>query len=77
MQWGRVAWGLLLLGLALVAFGAAFAVSHYVFGVQIHEGHSGRLATGAEILTNVIAFGAGGGLFALLGAAILLRRGGK
>lgn len=77
MQWGRVACGFLLLGLALVSFGAVFAVSHYVFGVPIHEGHSGRLATDAEILTNVIAFGAGGGLFAFLGGAILLGRRGK
>ncbi|HUO23559.1 MAG TPA: hypothetical protein VMU59_13675 [Caulobacteraceae bacterium] len=75
MKWGRVAWGWLLLGLVFIAISIGVAVGHYAFGMPIHEGHSGgRLATSTEILTTLVAFGAGGSLFAVMGGAILLCR---
>ena len=74
MPWRRMAWQFLALGLVMVCLITAVAVGHYLFGVPIHEGHATppRLATPAEILTILVALGGGGGLFAGIGAAILL-----
>lgn len=71
-----IAWVWLALGLSFVGITAAVAVSHFGFGMPIHTGHSDqpRLATSAEILTTLAAFGAGGSLFTAVGGAILLRR---
>ena len=69
----RIAWGWLGGGVAFVGITAAVAISHFGFGMPIYEAHTypPRLATSAEILTVLIALGAGGSFFATLGAALL------
>jgi len=57
----------LALGVAGLLFCATMFFGHYVFGIPIHYGHTGRLATPAEINTTCGAMAAGFGIFALLG----------
>jgi LPXTG-motif cell wall-anchored protein len=66
----------LVVGLLFVACGAALAASYYVLGMPILMAHTvpPRPANAAEVLTNVFTLAGGGGLFAVMGAVILLRR---
>ena len=77
INWGRIAWGWLVLGCTGLIFGVALTVSHYLVGMPTHQGSTGRLASDADVLPGFIAIAGGGGLFAALGLTILLLRRGK
>ena len=69
-RWLGLNWAIL--GGLILAFVAVFAVSHYVFHVPVYEGNSNRLAPEGSIAMTLIALGAGGALFAVMGTALLL-----
>ena len=72
-MFSKIAMGWIVLGLIGLSFVGLFAISHYVFGVPIHEGHSGkRIFTPTEVATTLTALGGGFFLFASLGAVVLL-----
>ena len=69
----KMAMGWLVLGLAGLVFVTIFAISHYVFEMPVHEGHSGgHLATQVEVADTIITLGGGFFLFAAFGGGVLL-----
>lgn len=70
VPWARIAWGWLTLGLLLVASVIAVAVGYYVLDMPVHMAQPGRFATSSEIMTSLVAFGGGGGFFAVMGMAL-------
>ena len=67
----RLAWGWLLIGLAVAIGAGLFLIAHFVFGAPVHDKYSGRLDSNAEVLGYGVLIGGGGLLFALAGRALL------
>ena len=71
----KIAVGWLFLGLLGLAAATATSIGHYLFGVPIHEAHSGgRLATPMEVMENLLVLASVSGLFTVMGACILFLR---
>ncbi len=64
-------WGWAILGLALLAFVAAMAISHYVFHLRILEGHTNHLASESLIAVDTIGMGSGAAFFAVSGLCLI------
>jgi hypothetical protein len=62
----------LVLGAVGLLFSATMFFGHYIFGMPVHYGHTGRLATPSEINTTCGAMAAGFGFFAGLGGWLRL-----
>lgn len=60
----------MVVGSLLVTFIIAMAVGHYVYGVPVHNGNTGQLATSTEIATSLMVIGGGGALFVVIGALL-------
>ena len=68
----KIGWGFIVLGVLGLIFVSVFAVSHYLFGLPVHEGRGGRgLAPESLIAQTSLVLGGGAAFFAVLGALML------
>ena len=67
----RLAWGWMLVGLIVFLGAGSMLVSHFIFGVPVHDRYSGRPTSDLSVLGYGVILGGGGALFAVLGSAIL------
>ncbi len=65
---GRI-WAII--GLGILAFVAALAISHYILHLPIHEGHTNHLAPDSLIAVDIIGMGSGAAFFAVAGLCMM------
>ena len=64
--------GWIVLGSAILFFVCAMAVSHYMFGMPIHDGKTGQYLSPTKVLAGFLLLGGGAAFFLFMG--ILLHR---